>query len=208
MLLPSVPRVSGTDVEPIWRLYWYECGPLVSEGESARHKQSETWFLIVCYLFPCFGSQTFNFQRVWFPLTSFMGGRNSTTASLSRSLCFPLHSVGSSLTHLVEVGRDGVREATESHVWHQLFYLVSSPVCPWLCLLPNLSKQPFEIIRILQGLGEKGDKEKERFCFLISPPHSNEHRLPCLTGQSTGVTYVGYNQRIISSSYASAGWNG
>lgn len=98
-----------------------------------------------------------------------MGGRKSTTASLSHTLCFPLYSVGSSLIHLVEVGCDGVREATESHVWHQLFYLVSSPICPWLCLLPNLSKQLFEIIRILQGLGAKGNKEKERPLFSYLP---------------------------------------
>lgn len=91
-----------------------------------------------------------------------MGGRNSTTASLSHTLCFPLYSVGSSLTHLVDVGCDGIGEAIESHVWYQLFYLVSSPICPWLCLLPNLSKKPFEIVRIWQGLGEKGDKKKER----------------------------------------------
>lgn len=83
MLLPSVPRVSGTDVEPIWRLYWYECGPLVSEGESARHKQSETWFLIVCYLFPCFGSQTCDFLFKEFDFFSLLSWEVETVPPLS-----------------------------------------------------------------------------------------------------------------------------
>lgn len=130
---------------------WFQKGRVPDTSRVRR----DFWLCVIC-------SRALG---VWFPLTSFMGGRNSTTASLSHTLCFPLYSVGSSLTYLVEVGCDVVREATESHVWHQLFYLVSSPICPWLYLLPNLSKQPFEIIRILQGLGEKGDKEKERLLF-------------------------------------------
>lgn len=68
----------------------------------------------------------------------------------------PIYSMSSSHTLLVGVGCDGRGKAIESHIWHQLFL------------------------------------------FLISPVPSVKHQLPYLTVQSTDVTCVGCNQKIIS----------
>lgn len=68
------------------------------------------------------------------------------------------------------------------------------PQYSWLYLLPNLSKQHFEI-GFGKRSGREGAKRKKTSAFLSS--HQVQVNIG-LIGQSTGVVYVGYNQRIVS----------
>lgn len=71
-------------------------------------------------------------------------------------------------SHWVDVVCDGLGEDVISRSAPVIMYGVF-PVCPWLCLLPNLSKGHSEIVRIWQGLVEKGDKEEERLLLSYLP---------------------------------------
>lgn len=170
MQLPSVLEF----LEKIWNWYegFIEHGAFILREESAWPKQRGKQYFWLCII--CCGItrakhsisslKSFNFL-------SLLPWEVEALPPLISSCTFSLYSLGSSLTLLVDLGCDGLGEATESHIWHQLCYLRSSPLHPWLCLFPNLSKGHSEVIKIWQGLGGKGVKRD--FCFLISPPSSS-----------------------------------
>lgn len=76
------------------------------------------WFLVMHYLFWYYRRQAFDFlfKDLGFPLTSSMhSGNRITLTCLSHTLKFSLHSMGSSLPLLGDVGYDGLGEVTEFH---------------------------------------------------------------------------------------------
>lgn len=50
-------------------------------------------------------------------------------------------------------------------------YVVSSPIYPWLCVLPKLSQWHFQVARIWQGLRGKRDKRERKTSAFLSPHH-------------------------------------
>lgn len=135
MYLPSVPRVSGKDMELIRRLYWIWLSDFTRE--SAWHKQKggliSGWALMVLLLWK--RSIHFPFKGLWYPLT--MGGRDSITTYLFHTAHFAVYSVGSSLTLLVWHWLWWPKWNCQSSCWHQWFCLECSPIYPWCdsCLI-------------------------------------------------------------------------
>ena len=117
----------------MYYLFWY-CG--------AKHSISLFFFF--------FPSISF-LKRLDFP--SLLPFEVEAVNYFSHIAHFSVSSMHSSLALLMGAGCSGLAEAIEFHICHQLFYLGSSPICPWLCLLPNLSKWHFEMVRIWQRLG-------------------------------------------------------
>lgn len=129
MCLPSARRVSGKDGELTGGL-----GSIIS-----------AWaFLVLVWGQPSIQSP---FKGLGFPLTSSVGSRDSITTYLAHAVRFSLYSVDSSLTLLVDSACDDPGETVKAGLWHQWFYLGCAPICPCLCLLPNLSKWYFELGR-------------------------------------------------------------